>query len=208
MEAEHTDALIGQQQYAELGHRIKEYRRLRHLSQEELAGLAGVSVRTIQRLEKGESVGSAYTLRSITTALKLTPEQLIPQSVPVESISAETTHHSLQAVNWSALVGWLLPLANIVGPALVLWRYRHNKAFREKAEKIVSFQILWTLITICLMIALPLLFSALSIFVGSPFPLSILVYFICMGVNLYFIFRIAIALPNASPFLDKLPKLL
>ena len=45
--------------------KLKHYRRLHNLSQEGLAESSGISIRTIQRIEKGESVGSAYTLNAL-----------------------------------------------------------------------------------------------------------------------------------------------
>lgn len=51
--------------------RIKEIRIDKKLSQEELGEKSGLSIRTIQRLENGESVPRGDTLKRLTNALEL-----------------------------------------------------------------------------------------------------------------------------------------
>ena len=54
--------------------RIKELRESKGLSQEELSEKAGVSLRTIQRIENGESVPRGSTLRTITSSLDVSSD--------------------------------------------------------------------------------------------------------------------------------------
>ena len=56
---------------------VKELRKEKGLSQEELAKSSGLSLRTIQRLENGETEPSGETLRRISLALDLTPKELM-----------------------------------------------------------------------------------------------------------------------------------
>ncbi|MDW5288773.1 helix-turn-helix domain-containing protein [Formosa sp. PL04] len=55
----------------------KELRKEKGLSQEELAKSSGLSLRTIQRFENGETEPSGETLRRISSALDLTPKELM-----------------------------------------------------------------------------------------------------------------------------------
>jgi len=55
---------------------VKELRKEKGLSQEELAKSSGLSLRTIQRFENGETEPSGETLRRISSALDLTPKEL------------------------------------------------------------------------------------------------------------------------------------
>ncbi|NMH88818.1 helix-turn-helix domain-containing protein [Flavivirga algicola] len=55
----------------EIGNKIKEARKRKAISQEELAELAHVNLRTIQRIENNESNPRAKTLRLISDALDL-----------------------------------------------------------------------------------------------------------------------------------------
>lgn len=56
---------------------VKELRKEKGLSQEELAKNSGLSLRTIQRLENGEVEPTGETLKRISTVLDLTPKELI-----------------------------------------------------------------------------------------------------------------------------------
>jgi transcriptional regulator with XRE-family HTH domain len=54
---------------------IKNLRRIKHLSQEELAELTTLSLRTIQRVESGHRVSYA-SLRALATVLELNVDEL------------------------------------------------------------------------------------------------------------------------------------
>ncbi len=55
--------------------RLREWRRRRLLTQEDLAEKAGVGVTTIVRIEAGQE-GRISTLRKLAAALDITPDQL------------------------------------------------------------------------------------------------------------------------------------
>ena len=59
-----------------LAQRVKEQRKVRGMSQEELAKISGLSLRTIQRVENGESQPTGETLKRISNALDLTLDEL------------------------------------------------------------------------------------------------------------------------------------
>ena len=60
-----------------LSQRVKELRKNKGLSQEELAKTAGLSLRTIQRVENRETEPTGDTLKRIATALNSTPAELL-----------------------------------------------------------------------------------------------------------------------------------
>ncbi|MFK8268474.1 helix-turn-helix domain-containing protein [Capnocytophaga cynodegmi] len=64
-----------------LSQKIKELRKMKCLSQEELATQAGVSLRTIQRVEKAENTPSGETLKRILTTLGTSYEILIAETI-------------------------------------------------------------------------------------------------------------------------------
>ncbi|MGZ5253487.1 MAG: helix-turn-helix transcriptional regulator [Flavitalea sp.] len=69
------------------------------LTQEELASLANITVRTIQRIESGESLPRMYTIKAIASALDI-PFELLAQKPELSSenstaIDLETEHHFL-----------------------------------------------------------------------------------------------------------------
>ncbi|MEM8488640.1 MAG: helix-turn-helix transcriptional regulator, partial [Bacteroidota bacterium] len=50
---------------------LKFHRIQRHLTQESLAELSGISIRTIQRMEKGLSNGSPHSINALAQALQV-----------------------------------------------------------------------------------------------------------------------------------------
>lgn len=60
-----------------LAQEVKKLRKRKGLSQEELAYKAGLSLRTIQRVENGETEPTGETLKRISNAFDLSPEELI-----------------------------------------------------------------------------------------------------------------------------------
>jgi transcriptional regulator with XRE-family HTH domain len=61
---------------AELGEGIREWRRRRHLTQEELAAAAKVHVNALGRVERGKGNPTLKVLWKIATKLKVTVAQL------------------------------------------------------------------------------------------------------------------------------------
>ena len=57
--------------------RLKELRKLRALSQEELAVAAGIGRASLSRIERGETGAHGRTLRRLATALGVGVEELV-----------------------------------------------------------------------------------------------------------------------------------
>ena len=60
----------------QLGKKIKYYRELRNLTQEQLAEMIDMSCRSLSFLECGTNFVTADTLEKVCNALKVTPKQL------------------------------------------------------------------------------------------------------------------------------------
>ena len=61
--------------------RLKELRKLRALSQDELAGTAGIGRATLSRIERGETGAHGRTLRRLAEALGVSVEELVGKGV-------------------------------------------------------------------------------------------------------------------------------
>ncbi|WP_348823965.1 helix-turn-helix domain-containing protein [Flavobacterium aestuarii] len=59
-----------------LAKKVKELRKRKSLSQEELAKNAGLSLRTVQRVENGETIPTAETLKRLALVLDVPPKEL------------------------------------------------------------------------------------------------------------------------------------
>ena len=68
--------------YYKLGDRIRFFRQQEKLSQEELSEKSGIGVVHISNIENGNTKPSVDVIVNIATALKVTPNQLLIDSLP------------------------------------------------------------------------------------------------------------------------------
>lgn len=135
----------------QLSKRVKELRNRRGISQELLAEDSGLSLRTIQRIENGETEPRGDTLKRLADTLNVTPDELI------EWKQAEDKSY-LYYLNLSALAFLVFPILGIIVPS-VLWVNKKDKiknVYKMGAD-ILNFQITWNIIffmTIPLFLAL------------------------------------------------------
>ncbi len=124
----------------ELAKRIKELRSRKGMSQEELAEVSQLSLRTIQRIEGGETEARGDTLQRLAKALNITPDELIDW--------AENEDRGfLVVLNLSALSFIAFPILGIVVP-LALWMLKKDKIkyVNETGKKLLNFQISWCIL--------------------------------------------------------------
>lgn len=75
--------------------KLKEFREARHLSQKELAELIGMSYRSIQQWERGDTFPNAYALCDLCTVLGAEPNELLgwydehPEDRPSASVTRD-----------------------------------------------------------------------------------------------------------------------
>lgn len=121
----------------ELAERIKNHRTRKGFSQEELSNRSGLSLRTIQRIENGETVPRGDSLQRLSAALQVTPDELTDW-LPVEDKGY------LLALNLSSLLFLFLPLLGIFAP-LIVWLSRKDKVqgANQLAKRLLNFQLTW-----------------------------------------------------------------
>lgn len=133
--------------------RITAIRKSKGFSQEMLAEQSGVSLRTIQRVEQGDTVPRGHTLQTLAAALGVTLEDFRAEPEPEPEQATATPSAApplrsdpdfLQLFSLSPLCFLLFPLLNIVVPWW-LWRTRrHNtEHVAELGRRIIGFQVLW-----------------------------------------------------------------
>ncbi|HEY0177210.1 MAG TPA: helix-turn-helix domain-containing protein [Pedobacter sp.] len=120
-----------------LAKKIKELRIRKGLSQEELSGLAQLNLRTVQRIENGETEPRGDTLKRLAGALNVTADELIIWT-------EEEDHTVLGLLNLSALGFIAFPLLGVIIP-LALWMLKKDKVkyINETGKKLLNFQISW-----------------------------------------------------------------
>ena len=124
----------------ELAQRIKELRTRKGYSQEELSEKAGLSLRTVQRIENGETEPRGDSLKRLAMAFDVSPDEIIDWTVQEDK-------GFLISLNLSALSFFVFPLLGILVP-LIIWISKKDKIrnVNEIAKDILNFQITWTMI--------------------------------------------------------------
>jgi transcriptional regulator with XRE-family HTH domain len=140
-----------------LHQKIASARKSKGLTQEELADLTNITVRTIQRIESGESVPRTYTLKAIAKALDLPFGSLINEgaadTTPTNaagqaSLNEEDARHFLQVFCLSAFSYIVVPYVHFLIPAYLLKkRKEQNIGVVRFAKKFIRGQITWVIIT-------------------------------------------------------------
>ncbi len=141
----------------DLAKRVKELRKRSGLSQELLAENSGLSLRTVQRIENGETQPTGDSIKRLSSALQVTPNELIDWQIIEDN-------NVLLLLNLSQLGFIAFPLLGILIP-LIIWTSKKDKIKDVElvGKCILNFQISWTLL---------LFFMAISIFIISKFELS------------------------------------
>lgn len=120
--------------------RVKELRNQKGMSQEVLAEESGLSLRTIQRIENGETNPAGETLKRLSNALNVNPDELIDWTI-IED------RRYLIYLNLSALTFLFFPLLGILVP-FILWTSRKDKLknINKIGRNLINFEITWTII--------------------------------------------------------------
>ena len=123
-----------------IGQKIIEIRKRKGLSQESLSDLAKVNLRTIQRIEKGETQPLGHTLRKICDILEINIEEILDYG------KVEDNKFNLY-LYISVLSFIVIPLGNILVP-MILWINKRDKIIdlNNKGIQLLKFQILWSLV--------------------------------------------------------------
>ena len=169
-----------------LAKRVKELRKRKGLSQEELTENSGLSLRTIQRIENGETEPTGETLRRMASALKVNPDELIDWTIK-EDIKF------LEFLNLSALTFIFFPVLGIIVP-LIMWVSKKDKIkdINKIAKGVINFQITWSI----LIFLFPILVFIIRVLTNQPKdgkaillgPALVIVYLIFMYLlNIIFI---------------------
>jgi len=124
----------------ELGDKIAEIRKTRGLSQQELADKAGVSLRTIQRLEKNQNEPQGHTLKQICNVLEVPVEDLL-------DYGKSENRKYLLLLHLSPLSMFFFPLGNVILP-LIIWLTQKDKiaGMNESGKNLIQFQVVMTII--------------------------------------------------------------
>lgn len=173
----------------ELAKKIKDLRSRKGLSQDELAIIAQLNLRTIQRIERGETEPRGNTLQRLASALQITPDELIDWA-------EEEDKTMLILLNISALSFIAFPILGVIIP-LVLWVSKKDKIknINTTGKKLLNFQISWCIVIFSIYILFilgmifriripPYLFPVFNLDLGELIILLIPIFY---AINIIFI---------------------
>lgn len=158
------------------------------MSQEALAEACGLSLRAVQRIEAGETSPRPYTVKVIAQALGVQVSALADTlNTTLAATANESTLSALRVVNFSAMAGLIIPLANVFLPLLLAMRYGRLKE-ELSYKKLISFQAIWSLATVLVVVFTPLLLKLFTqtVAFGKAPPPAVLTYGIMILLNVFF----------------------
>jgi len=120
--------------------RLVEHREKLNLTQKELSKKAGISVRTIQRIESGV-VPKGYTLKALIKALDIDEVDLYQK----DDITTETNYNQVNIINLSSLFVVFIPVISFILPLLITLI---QKQMNTLTKQLITIQILWSVIMI------------------------------------------------------------
>ncbi|CAM3836338.1 helix-turn-helix domain-containing protein [Sphingobacterium prati] len=116
---------------------IKQSRKRKGLTQQDLANQAGLSLRTVQRIEKGTEEISGFSLRQISQILEIPLEQLIMPNVNQISIDKNQSG-SIKALYLASLTFLVNPLLGLLVPAIMGYTKQNKDAqYSRHLKKII-----------------------------------------------------------------------
>jgi len=169
--------------------RLKELRNQKGMSQEVLADEAGLSLRTIQRIENGETNPTGESLKRLSSALNVNPDELIDWAIKEDK-------RYLTFLNLSALTFLFFPMLGILVP-FILWTSRKGKIkdINKLGKDLINFEITWTIILFFIPFLL-LLSSKIGLLENLSLRIIIIVIGAMYFINLIFILLNTVRISN------------
>ncbi|QCK17147.1 serine hydrolase [Mangrovivirga cuniculi] len=165
-------------------------RKLKGLTQKELSDRTNITVRTIQRIEKGETEPHLQTVKLLAVAMDIDVDTLLPLNNPREE---DIQKKWLLLLHATPFLGSVIPLFNILAPVFI-WIHKRedNKIYDIHGRKVLNFQLTMTLVFLFALSGM--MFIGHLIMQGTPLMIflffGVLIYtFIVMCVNIYLVIK-------------------
>lgn len=162
--------------------KLKRIREKLNLTQEELSDRSGISVRTIQRVESGNTP-KGHTLKALAKSLDINENELVDH----KDKELEMDYELIKIINLSSLPLVILPLASIVIPFMIMLT---KKQFNPLTKQIITFQIIWTILSIILFFLIAIIVD--GVLLGNALDLALVWMIPGILINIFIILRNAI----------------
>ncbi len=177
----------------ELAKKVKMLRDRKGLSQEELSEKTGLSLRTIQRIENGETEPRGDSLRRLAVSFDVSPDEIVDWTVQEDK-------GFLTNLNLSALSFLVFPLLGILVP-LILWISKKDKIrdVNTVAKELLNFQITWTIVLfagyITLLLSMVIWMNTMGDIDASLFTSRLILHLSFFGVM--YLYNLVVIVVNA-----------
>lgn len=166
----------------EIGKKVKELRTRKGLSQEELADLSQLSLRTIQRIENNETDARGDSLKRLATALGIEAKELIDYPSELHQVKGNDKNKYLMAINLSAFSFLLFPMAGAIVPWILWWLKKDTiNGIDLDSKRVINFQISWFI----LITVIPMTVVVMSIYHVSHLGIFSREHLLIAMVSLY-----------------------
>ena len=169
---------------SKIANQIKSLRTRKGYSQEVLAEKTGLSLRTIQRIENGETEPRGDSLKRLAEAFEVTPDELVDWTVQEDT-------GFLISMNLSALSFLIFPLLGVLIP-FVIWVSKKGKikGVDDFAKELLNFQITANILHLIGIVVIPIVYvsfinHSLEEFISfgvQPMIQASLVWWLFMGL--------------------------
>lgn len=174
----------------ELYQKIITARKKKGLTQEQLADLTNVTVRTIQRIESGESTPRSFTLKAIAAALDSSFEELTtaPDKREIQTglrlvSNEEDSKHFLKMLCLSCFGYIVLPFVHFLIPRYILKKSTEkNPVVIAFARKVIRVQLYWKFSLWFLMLMTLAYNLSMASWSGKKYLVSYLIPFFVMYI--------------------------
>lgn len=170
-----------------MSQKITAERKKKGLTQEDLAGKAGITVRTIQRIEAGETLPRPFTLKAIAAALDIpfeafaeTEEPATTATIPANTVGNEERHF-LSMLSLSCFCYLVIPFVHFLVPLYILRKRKEkNPVVLEEGRSIFRTQVFWA-VTMHLLFLLTLAYNIIQkVYFNKGYYIHYLVIFFMM----------------------------
>jgi len=168
--------------------KLKALRNQKGMSQEVLAEASGLSLRTIQRIENGVTNPTGDSLKRLSNALNVNPDELIDWAIKEDN-------SYLIYLNLSTLTFLFFPLLGIIIP-FMMWTSKKDKikGINTLGRDLINFEITWTILLFFIPFSMFLLskFGFLESFsLSNIFATIVIMYVINVLFILFNTFRVS-----------------
>tara|TARA_R110002051_G_scaffold63132_5_gene114972 strand:- start:98648 stop:99235 length:588 start_codon:yes stop_codon:yes gene_type:complete len=182
-----------------LNDKLPRLREERKMSQEELSEASGISIRTIQRIEKDQVKPRPYTARKLLEGLNISVDDFNAESDNNSSFQIEENTKLNRFIILNFLV-FIFPVIFLI-PVIFIWKkWKWSNTANLICKKILSFQVVWIIVSSSIALLTP---SVISLFggqsvVGQLLPTPILVYLALSLIDVLIVLKIAKSLKYSS----------